>query len=147
MSPQEFVKASGERYSIRCGLHSKRSYVLSCHRGIAAGNESHCRRRRCFRSTSRSHVISRFIMRLSATLTLGQHKPDIRLCTRPPLIRRYADRSDLSLIRTAQPRLSRSISRMFVNTASITGIYQVPSSPPPSLPSPPCDLFFALNNR
>jgi hypothetical protein len=40
--------------------------------GIAANNESHYRRRRCFRSTSRSRVISIIMKRFTATLALGQ---------------------------------------------------------------------------
>jgi hypothetical protein len=68
--PAVSVKAGRKCYPIRRGLHSKRSYVLSYHRGIAADNDSHCRRRRCFRSTSRSYVISTFMKRFSATLAL-----------------------------------------------------------------------------
>jgi hypothetical protein len=81
------ASASGNNF----GLHSKRSYVVYCHRGIAADNELHCRRRQCFRSTSRSHVISTVIKRFSATLALGQQNSPVFVS------------SAKSLIRTAQP--------------------------------------------
>jgi hypothetical protein len=46
--PAVSVKVGRKCYPIRRGLHSKRSYLSSCHRGIAADNESHYRRRGCF---------------------------------------------------------------------------------------------------
>jgi hypothetical protein len=92
MSLRTSVKAGRERYPIRRGLHSKWSYILSCQRDIAADNETHCRRRRCFRSTSRSHIISSFIIKPPATLVLVE----------PGRYPSFAS-SAKSLVRTAQP--------------------------------------------
>jgi hypothetical protein len=91
------------------------------------------------RSTSRSHVISSFI-KLSATLTLGQqnspqcfsssllNQPDIRLL-------HQALSLSSGLHSLDQSRSTNKISRVFENTACITDVRQVSSSPPPSLSS------------